>query len=139
MIEKSLYSEHYREEKNTIGLGITYSRAYKIPNKIKLTSCQGRWYQKAKKIQNNIIIAMQINKSITGNTVSLYNFAGKSQHGFSSNGKIIIVSKTSVVKSVGWRWFYSMKLFSLVLALILILRLASPSPPIYMANVSFIQ
>lgn len=41
---------------------------------------------------------MQINKSITGNTVSLYNFAGKSQHGFSSNGKIIIVSKTSVVK-----------------------------------------
>ena len=30
---------------------------------------------------------MQINKSITSNTVSLYNFAGKSQRGFSSDGK----------------------------------------------------
>ena len=40
---------------------------------------------------------MQINKSITSNTVSLYNYAGKSQRGFSSDGKQTL-SKTAVVK-----------------------------------------
>lgn len=52
-------------------------------NKIKVTSSLSRkTIPKSKKTQKKIIIATQINKCITSNTVLLYDFAGKANLGF---------------------------------------------------------